>query len=67
MKVAEELADGLLKNNVKLENIFLDPLVQPVSVNNIFMAAKALSGRDNLCMNFLKAYRGGMLEANQIF
>lgn len=36
MKIADELVNGLLKNNVKLENIFVDPLVQPVSVNNTF-------------------------------
>ena len=36
MKIADELVDGLVKNNVKLENIFVDPLVQPLSVNNTF-------------------------------
>ena len=36
MRIAEELVNGLLKNNVKLENIFVDPLVQPVSVENTF-------------------------------
>ena len=39
MKIAEELADGLVKNNVPLENIFVDPLVQPVSVDNTFGVA----------------------------
>ena len=32
MKIADELVGGLLKNNVAVENIFVDPLVQPVSV-----------------------------------
>lgn len=36
MQIADELVDGLLKNNVKVENIFVDPLVQPISVENTF-------------------------------
>jgi 5-methyltetrahydrofolate--homocysteine methyltransferase len=36
MAIAEKLIDGLLQNNVKLENIYVDPLVQPLSVNNTF-------------------------------
>lgn len=129
LKIADELVNGLLKNNVKMENIFVDPLVQPVSVDNTFglafinaiekivetfagahtacglsnisfglparkflnqtfmtmaiakgldgaivdpldkqmmsviTAAEALCGRDNFCMNYLKAYRAGMFEA----
>jgi cobalamin-dependent methionine synthase I len=128
MQIADELVNGLLKNNVKLENIFVDPLVQPVSVNNTFgmefinaiekivatfagihtacglsnisyglparkfmnqtfmtmaiakgldgaivnpldrhmmagiIAAEALAGRDSFCMNYLKAFRAGMLD-----
>jgi cobalamin-dependent methionine synthase I len=128
MKIADELVNGLLKNNVKLENIFVDPLVQPVSVNDTFgvefinaiekivvtfkgvhtacglsnisyglparkfmnqtfmtmaiakgldgaiinpldrrmmaniIAAEALAGKDNFCMNYLKAFRAGMFE-----
>ena len=128
MKIAEELVNGLVKNNVAVENIFVDPLVQPVSVNNTFgvefinaiekivaafpgihtacglsnisyglparkfmnqtfmtmaiakgldgaivnpldsrmmaniIAAEALAGRDNFCMNYLKAFRAGMFE-----
>jgi 5-methyltetrahydrofolate--homocysteine methyltransferase len=128
MKIAEELVNGLVKNNVKLENIFVDPLVQPLSVNDTFgvefinaierivktfpgihtacglsnisyglparkfmnqtfmtmaiakgldgaivnpldrrmmatiIAAEALAGKDNFCMNFLKAFRAGMFE-----
>lgn len=128
MTIADELVNGLLKNNVALENIFVDPLVQPVSVNTTFgvefinaieqivtvfpgvhtacglsnisyglpartfmnrifmamaiakgldgaiinpldnrmmatiVAAEALSGKDNFCMNYLKAFRAGMFD-----
>ena len=128
MAIAGELVGGLLKNNVAVENIFVDPLVQPVSVNTGFgvefinaiekivetfpgihtacglsnisyglparqhmnrtfmtmaiargldgaiinpldgkmmasiIAAEALAGKDNFCMNYLKAYRAGMFE-----
>jgi len=36
MLIADKLINGLLKNNVKLQNIYVDPLVQPLSVNNTF-------------------------------
>ena len=36
MKIADTLVGGLVKNNVKLENIFVDPLVQPLSVDKTF-------------------------------
>ncbi|MEJ2157690.1 MAG: methyltetrahydrofolate cobalamin methyltransferase [Desulfobacteraceae bacterium] len=36
MQIAEEMIEGLVKNNVKVENIFVDPLVQPISVENTF-------------------------------
>lgn len=36
MKIADELVNGLVKNNIPLENIFVDPLVQPLSVDNTF-------------------------------
>jgi cobalamin-dependent methionine synthase I len=36
MKIAEKLVAGLQENHVKLENIFIDPLVQPLSVNDTF-------------------------------
>jgi len=127
MKIADELVGGLLKNNVKVENILVDPLVQPLSVDGTFgvefintiekiietfpgihtacglsnisyglparkfmnqtfmimaiakgldgaiinpldqkmmaniIAAEALAGKDNFCMNYLKAFRSGML------
>ncbi len=39
MKIADDLVSGLLENNVKIENIFVDPLVQPISVDNTFGVA----------------------------
>ena len=36
MSIADKLVDGLVKNGVPLENIYLDPLVQPVATNNAF-------------------------------
>jgi cobalamin-dependent methionine synthase I len=36
IRIAEELVDRLLKHNVKIENIFVDPLVQPVAVDQTF-------------------------------
>jgi len=128
LKIADTLVGSLVKNNVKVENIFVDPLVQPMSVNNTFgveflnaveaimdrfpgihtacglsnisyglparkflnqtfmamaiakgldgaiinpldkkmmaniIAAEALSGRDNFCMNYLKGFRAKMFE-----
>lgn len=127
MRIADALVGELVKNNVKLENIFVDPLVQPLSVditfgvefinaieqilsrfpgihtvcglsnisygmparkilNQTFMAmaiakgldgaivnpldremmagivaAEALAGRDRFCVNYLKAYRAGLI------
>ena len=34
LKIADKLVNGLIQNNVKVENIFIDPLVQPIAVNN---------------------------------
>ncbi|BBO73240.1 methyltetrahydrofolate--corrinoid methyltransferase [Desulfosarcina widdelii] len=127
MKIADELVGGLLRNNVAVANIFVDPLVQPVSVDSTFgvefvnaieqivktfpgihtacglsnisyglpsrkfmnqtfmtmaiakgldgaiinpldqkmmaniIAAEALAGKDNFCMNYLKAFRAGVI------
>jgi len=36
LKIADKLVNGLLQNNVKIENIFVDPLVQPLSVDDTF-------------------------------
>ncbi len=36
MKIADKLVNGLVQNNVPVENIFMDPLVQPISVDGSF-------------------------------
>jgi 5-methyltetrahydrofolate--homocysteine methyltransferase len=41
--IAEELVNNLVKNNIPLENIYVDPLVQPLSTN------------DNYGMEFLES------------
>ncbi len=127
LNIADKLVNGLVKNNVLPENIFIDPLVQPVAtrtndgaefldalekintalegvhticglsnisyglparklMNRTFMAmaiakgldaaiinpldnkmmanisaALALAGKDDFCMNYIKAYRAGKL------
>jgi len=126
MKIADKLVNGLIQNKIPLENIYVDPLVQPVSTNNDFgvefinaieqivktfegihtvcglsnisfglpdrkflnqtfmsmaiakgldgaivnpldkkmmaniIAAEALAGRDDYCMEYLKAYRADL-------
>jgi len=126
MKIADKLVNGLVQNQIPLENIYVDPLVQPVSTNNDFgveflsaieqiiktfegihtvcglsnisfglpdrkflnqtfmsmaiakgldgaivnpldkkmmaniIAAEALSGKDDYCMEYLKAYRADL-------
>jgi 5-methyltetrahydrofolate--homocysteine methyltransferase len=128
LKIADKLVNGLIQNNVKVENIFVDPLVQPMSVNTSFgvefvnsveaimskfpgihtacglsnisyglparkfmnqtfmvmaiakgldgaimnpldkkmmaniIAAEALAGKDEYCMNYLKAFRAGKFD-----
>jgi 5-methyltetrahydrofolate corrinoid/iron sulfur protein methyltransferase len=39
LKIADGLVNGLLQKNVTLANIFVDPLVQPMSVDNSFGVA----------------------------
>ncbi len=36
MKIADKLVNGLLQNNVPVENIYVDPLVQPVATNKTY-------------------------------
>ena len=126
MKIADKLVNRLINRNIPLENIFVDPLVQPVSVDHTFgtgfidaieavmtrfagihtacglsnisyglperrfmnrtfmtmaiakgldgaivnpldkkmmaaiLAAEALAGKDNFCVNYLKAFRAGL-------
>jgi len=128
VKIADKLINALVKNNVSLDNIYVDPLVQPVSTKSTFgaefldavdeimtrfkgvhticglsnisyglplrpmlnqtfavmavargldgliinpldsqmmknlIAAETLVGRDNYCMNYLKAYRNKKFE-----
>lgn len=128
LKIADKLINSLLQNNISVENIFVDPLVQPLSVdktygmefintieavknrfegihtacglsnisyglpgrkfiNRAFMiqailkgldgaiinpldkgmtsaifVAEALSGKDDYCMNYIKAFRAGLFE-----
>jgi 5-methyltetrahydrofolate--homocysteine methyltransferase len=129
MAIADKLINGLVKNGVPLEDIFVDPLVQPVATNNAFgveflqaieritqtfkgvhtmcglsnisfglperkfinqafmvmaiargldgaivnpldkrmmgciKTAEMLMGRDSYCMNYLKVYRAGLINA----
>ncbi|AET68337.1 Pterin binding enzyme [Desulfosporosinus orientis DSM 765] len=128
LKIAEKLIDGLVKNNVPINNIYVDPLVQPISTNSTFavefinsveaimtrfkgvhtmcglsnvsyglpvrkfmnqafaimaigkgldgliinpldkmmmaslVTAEALAGRDDFCVNYLKAYRNKQFD-----
>lgn len=36
LTIADKLINGLVKNNVAIENIYVDPLVQPISTNDNF-------------------------------
>lgn len=36
LKIADKLVNGLLQKNVKMDQIYVDPLVQPISVSNRF-------------------------------
>ena len=36
MAIADQLVNGLVKKGVPIENIYVDPLVQPVATNNAF-------------------------------
>ncbi len=128
VSIADTLVNNLVKNNIPVENIFVDPLVQPISTNGSYglafldaieqimknfpgihtacglsnisyglperkllnqnfmvmaiskgldgaiinpldkrmmaniMAAEALVGKDDFCMNYLTAYRAQQLE-----
>lgn len=39
LRIAEKLINGLVKNDLPIDNIFVDPLVQPLSVNKDFGVA----------------------------
>jgi 5-methyltetrahydrofolate--homocysteine methyltransferase len=36
LKIADKLINSLVKNNVPLDNIYVDPLVQPIGTNSSF-------------------------------
>lgn len=36
LKIADKLVDGLVKNNVPIDNIYMDPLVQPIGTDSSF-------------------------------
>ncbi|HBV85595.1 MAG TPA: methyltetrahydrofolate--corrinoid methyltransferase [Desulfosporosinus sp.] len=36
LKIADKLINGLVQNNVPIDNIYVDPLVQPIATNNDF-------------------------------
>ncbi|MDF2572942.1 MAG: acsE 3 [Sporomusa sp.] len=36
MKIADKLINSLVKNNVPIDNIYVDPLVQPIGTNSTF-------------------------------
>ncbi|SDO36406.1 methyltetrahydrofolate cobalamin methyltransferase [Desulforhopalus singaporensis] len=36
LEIADKLVNGLLRNNVDIDNIYVDPLVQPISTNKDF-------------------------------
>ncbi|WP_022667834.1 methyltetrahydrofolate cobalamin methyltransferase [Desulfospira joergensenii] len=128
LTIADKLVNALVQNNVDIDNIYVDPLVQPISTNKDFgtgfldsieqivkrfkgvhtmcglsnisfglpnrkflnqlfgvmaiskgldgliinpldtrmmaniVAAEALAGKDDYCMNYLKAFREGLFE-----
>lgn len=36
LKIADRLVNGLVQNNIPIDNIYIDPLVQPIGTNDIF-------------------------------
>lgn len=50
LSIASDLVNGLVRNNVPLENIYVDPLVQPISTN------------DRYGIEFMNAVEGIMAE-----
>ncbi|MDH3879042.1 MAG: methyltetrahydrofolate cobalamin methyltransferase [Desulfobacterales bacterium] len=53
MGIANELVNNLVKNNVPVENIYVDPLVQPISTNDNF-GVEFLNSIENI----IKAFPG---------
>ena len=73
MKIADKLINGLparkfmnqtfmvMATAKGLDGAIMNPLDQKMMAH--ILAAEALAGRDNFCMEYLKAYRAGMFEA----
>ena len=51
LKIADALINKLVNSNVRLENIFVDPLVQPMSVDNSFGMAFLKFARN--CLDYI--------------
>jgi 5-methyltetrahydrofolate--homocysteine methyltransferase len=51
LKIADKLVNGLLQKNVAIENIYVDPLVQPVSTNKMF-GVEFLNAIEQIVTNF---------------
>ena len=51
VKIADQLINSLVKNNVPIDNIYVDPLVQPISTDNSF-GAEFLNAIDKIMINF---------------
>jgi cobalamin-dependent methionine synthase I len=51
LAIADELINGLAKNNVPLDNIYVDPLVQPISTDDTF-GIEFLNAVEKIMTNF---------------
>jgi len=51
LTIADELINGLAKNNVPLDNIYVDPLVQPISTDDTF-GIEFLGAVEKIMTNF---------------
>jgi hypothetical protein len=61
LKTTEKLVNRLIRNNVTVENIFVDPLNQGLMA--AINAAQAPAGADERGRNYLNAYyRAGQFE-----
>lgn len=51
LSIADRLIDNLVKNNVPLDDIYVDPLVQPVSTNKMY-GVEFLDAVEKIMLNF---------------
>jgi cobalamin-dependent methionine synthase I len=51
LTIAEELINGLVKNNIPMGNIYVDPLVHPISTNDEF-GVKFLDAAEQIMTQF---------------